>query len=102
MKGLPPLARWISSAASAAEADTDVFATRRAVPEALSGSSCQRVVDGWRAISASRAGARRGATEPAVSTTAIGRAADPFGQVEKEPEALLVRQVRVVDQEDER
>ena len=73
MKGFPPLARWISSAASSAEADSDVFATRRSVPEALSGSSFERVVDRWRAISTSSFGARCGGTEPPVSTTDIGR-----------------------------
>ena len=39
-EGVAAARSWISSAASSAAADSDVFATRRAVPEALSGSSC--------------------------------------------------------------
>ena len=72
MNGLPPLMRWISSAASCAAADSDALATRRAVPCAVSGSRRSGVVDGCRAISASRAGARRGGTAPAVRNTEIG------------------------------
>ena len=102
MKGFPPLARWISSAASSAEADSDVFATRRNVPEALSGSSFERVVDGWRAISSEQLRSPLRWDGAAGEYDRHRKIADPVGHVEKQPETLLIRQVRIVDQEDER
>ena len=59
-------------------------------------------MDGCRAISASRAGARRGGTAPAVRNTQHGQDAHPLGQVEQEAEALLVHEVGVVDRDEQR